>query len=47
MLKRAHNVGGKGNSHVATASSHNRPFSLGLKAQQPGFKLKQKARRRH
>lgn len=46
-MARHHNIGGKGDSNVAVASSHNRSYSLGLKAQKTGFKLRKKARRKH
>jgi len=42
-----HNIGGKGQSNTHTPGSHNRPFSLGIKAQKTGFKLRHKVRRRH
>lgn len=47
MAKRHHNLGGKGDSQTTTASSQNRPYSLGLKAQATGFKLRAKKHRRH
>jgi len=47
VARRAHNLGGKGTSHTETAGSRNRPYSLGLKAQATGFKLRKKVRRHH
>jgi hypothetical protein len=41
-----HNIGGKGPSHTETAGTPNRPLSMGLSAQRPGFKLRSKKRRR-
>lgn len=43
---RGHNIGGKGDSHTHTPGTPNRPLSMGLSAQKPGFKLQSKKRRR-